>query len=67
VPSGLLRKARLAPASPETLASLTALATHWADHPAAAPVLELAQHSTSPSVRAAVQREHAATPHAQAR
>jgi hypothetical protein len=62
VPSGLLRRARLAPASPEVLASLSALATHWADHPLAMPVLELAQQSTSPSVRAAVQREHAAPP-----
>jgi len=67
LPSGLLRKARLAPASPEVLASLTALATHWADHPFAAPVLELAQQSTSPSVRAAVQREHAPSPPAPAR
>ncbi|HEX7981298.1 MAG TPA: hypothetical protein VF461_21995 [Gemmatimonadaceae bacterium] len=62
LPSSLLRKARLAPASPEVLASLTALVTHWADHPSTAPVLELAQRSTSPSVRAAVQREHAPTP-----
>jgi hypothetical protein len=59
VPSGLLRRARLAPASPEVLASLAALATHWADHPSAASVLALAQQSTSPSVRAAVQRDHA--------
>jgi hypothetical protein len=62
MPSGLLRRARLAPASPEVLASLTALATHWADHPFAAPVLELAQRSASPSVRAAVQRDHAPSP-----
>ena len=67
VPSGLLRRTRLAPASPELLASLTALATHWADHPGAAPVLELAHRSTSPSVRAAVQRENAASPPARAR
>jgi len=62
LPSGLLRRARLAPASPEVLASLTALATYWADNPFAAPVLELAQQSTSPSIRAAVQRDHAANP-----
>jgi hypothetical protein len=67
LPSGLLRKARLAPASPELLASLTALAAHWADHPLAAPALELAQQSTSPSVRAAVQRDHPAPPPAPAR
>jgi hypothetical protein len=62
MPGRLLRRARLAPASPALLASLTALATHWSDHPLAAPALELAQQSTSPSVRAAVQREHAAPP-----
>jgi hypothetical protein len=62
MPGGLLRRARLAPASPELLASLTALASYWADHPLVAPALELAQQSTSPSVRAAVQREHAAQP-----
>ena len=66
-PGGLLRRARLAPASPEVLASLTALATYWADHPSAQPVLELAQQSTSPSVRAAVQRELAASPSAHSR
>jgi hypothetical protein len=60
VPGGLLRRARLAPASPELLASLTALATHWAEHPQAAPALELARRSASPSVRAAVQRDLAA-------
>jgi len=60
VRGGLLRRARLAPASPELLASLTALVTHWADHPGAAPALDLAHSSTSPSVRAAVQRDSAA-------
>ncbi len=58
VPSGLLRRARLAPASPELLASLTALATHWADHPGAAAALELAHRSASLSVRAVVQRDN---------
>jgi hypothetical protein len=62
VPSGLLRRARLANASAELLASLAALATYWADHPLAAPALELAHRSTSPSVRAAVQREHVVAP-----
>jgi hypothetical protein len=60
LPGGLLRRARLAPASPELLASLTALVTHWADHPGAAAALELAHKSTSPSVRAAVQRDTSA-------
>ena len=45
VPGGLLRRARLAPASPELLASLTAFATHWADHPGAAPALALAHRA----------------------
>ena len=67
LPGGLLRKARLAPASPEVLASLTALATHWVDHPSALPVLELAHQSTSPSVRAAVQREPAPGPSTESR
>jgi hypothetical protein len=59
VPGGLLRRPRLAPASPEVLASLTALATHWADDPRAAPALELARQSASPSVRGAVQQRDA--------
>jgi hypothetical protein len=67
LPAGLLRRARLAPASPELLASLTALVTYWADHPAAASVLALAHQSTSPSIRAAVQRESAASPSVRAR
>jgi hypothetical protein len=56
VSGGLLRRPRLAPASPEVLASLTALATHWAGDPRVAPTLELARQSQSPSVRGAVQQ-----------
>jgi hypothetical protein len=59
VPGGLLRRPRLAPASPEVLASLTALATHWADDPRAAPALEVARRNASPSVRGAVQQRDA--------
>jgi hypothetical protein len=55
VSGGLLRRPRLAPASPEVLASLTALATHWAGDPRVAPTLELARQSQSPSVRGAAQ------------
>jgi hypothetical protein len=51
---GLLRRTRLAPASPELLASLGALAAHWGDDPRAAVAIELAQRSTSASLRAAV-------------
>jgi hypothetical protein len=59
LPGGLLRRPRLAPASPEVLASLTALATYWADDPRATPTLELARRSPSPSVRGAVQQRDA--------
>ena len=59
VPGRLLRRPRLAPASPEVLASLTALATYWADDPRATPALELAHRSASPSVRSAVQQRDA--------
>jgi len=51
---GLLRRTRLAPASPELLASLGALAAHWADDPLAAVAINLARQSTSASLRAAV-------------
>jgi hypothetical protein len=54
---GLLRRTRIAPATPEVLASLSALATHWPDDPRVAPALALARASSSPSVRAAVQRD----------
>jgi hypothetical protein len=57
VPGGLLRRTRLATGSPELLASLTALASYWGDDPRAAVALTLARKSTSPTVRAAVQRE----------
>ena len=51
---GLLRRTRLAPSSPEVLASLGALAAHWGDDPRAAVAIELARRSTSASFRAAV-------------
>ena len=54
VSGGLLRRTRLAPASPELLASLSALAAHWAADPRAAAAIALARESSSPSVRAAV-------------
>lgn len=51
---GLLRRTRLAPATPELLASLGALAAHWGDDPLAAVAINLARQSTSASLRAAV-------------
>jgi len=54
VTGGLLRRTRLAPNSPELLASLGALAAHWPDDPRAAAVINLARQSTSASLRAAV-------------
>jgi hypothetical protein len=54
VSGGLLRRTRLAPASPELLASLGVLAAHWPDDPRAAVAISLARESTSASMRAAV-------------
>jgi len=51
---GLLRRTRLAPASPELLASLGALAAHWPDDPRAKIAIALARNSASASLRAAV-------------
>ena len=54
VTGGLLRRTRLAPASPELLASLGALAAHWGNDPRAVVAINLARQSTSASLRAAV-------------
>ena len=54
VTGGLLRRIRLAPASPELLASLGALATYWGEDPRAVVAITLARQSTSASLRAAV-------------
>ena len=51
---GFLRRTRLGPASPELLASLGALASHWSADPRAAAAISLARASASPSIRAAV-------------
>ncbi|HEY0155533.1 MAG TPA: hypothetical protein VGB92_26290 [Longimicrobium sp.] len=57
---GWLRKPRLAPPTPHMQAALAALATGWADHPAAATFLEIALRSTDPEViRAALTRREA--------
>jgi hypothetical protein len=54
VTGGLLRRTRLAPNSPELLASLGALATHWPEDPRAVVAIALARQSTSASLRGAV-------------
>lgn len=54
VGGSFLRRTRLAPASPELLASLTALAAYWSADPRAAAAIALARASVSPSIRAAV-------------
>ena len=44
---------RLAPKSPELLAALAGLATHWREHPIAAEVLAHAMQHADPEIRAA--------------
>jgi hypothetical protein len=56
---GLFRRDRLAPKSPESLAALTALATHWGAHPEAQAALALARQSEDPEVAAALRRRGA--------
>jgi hypothetical protein len=52
---GLLRRTRLAPASPEVIATLGVLASTWPEDPRAAVAIALAKQSSSAAVRAAVQ------------
>lgn len=54
VTGGIMRRTRLAPASPELLASLSALAAQWSADARAAMAIALARSSSSPSIRAAV-------------
>ena len=49
-----VRIRRLAPASPELLASLSAIAAHWSADARASVAISLARASSSPSIRAAV-------------
>jgi hypothetical protein len=44
---------RLAPKSPELIAAVAALASHWSNEPMAAAVLDRALHHSDPDVRAA--------------
>ena len=52
-------RTRLAPKSPELLATLSALATHWPDDPVAASVLAQAQDHPDPEIRAAARQSAA--------
>ena len=54
VTGGIMRRTRLAPASPELLAALSALAANWSADARAAAAISLARTSSSPSIRAAV-------------
>lgn len=53
VTGGFMRRTRLAPASPELLAALSALAANWSADARAAAAISLARASSSPSIRAA--------------
>jgi hypothetical protein len=50
------RRPRLRPSTPEMLAALNTIAAMWADEPAAATVLKLAEHSKDAAVRAKIAR-----------
>jgi hypothetical protein len=52
-------RARLAPKSPELLATLSALAAHWPDDPLATAVLAQAQDHADPEIRAAANQSAA--------
>jgi hypothetical protein len=54
VTGGIMRRTRLAPASSELLASLSALVSHWSADARAAVAISIARTSPSPSIRAAV-------------
>lgn len=53
-PGTMLKRAQLLPKTPMVVAALEGLATHWADHAAAAPALALARASTDPEIRRAL-------------
>ena len=56
-----LRKQALASATPEMLAALAGLATHWSSDPAAQGILAVAAKSTDKDIRDAVARRGSAT------
>lgn len=55
------RRPKLRPSSPEMLAALSMIATHWRNHPDAETVLRLAEQSRDPEVRAKLTRTRPAT------
>lgn len=57
VTGGLFRTRRLAPRSPQLLASLAALAAHWRQDPRCAEAFRLAGRSDDPSIRQLVHQE----------
>ncbi|HJQ09992.1 MAG TPA: hypothetical protein VJ840_03100 [Gemmatimonadaceae bacterium] len=59
------RRPRLRPSSPEMLAALSMIATHWRNDPAAQTAIKLAEQSRDPEVRAKLTRSRspATTPH----
>jgi hypothetical protein len=61
-PSRLFGRPALLPATPETIAAVTAIASSWRDDPAAAQVLNLARRSRDAQYRAAVRGQPAAAP-----
>jgi hypothetical protein len=55
------RRPKLCPTSPEMLAALSMVATHWRNDPAANTAIKLAEQSRDPEVRAKVARTRATT------
>ncbi|HKR07942.1 MAG TPA: hypothetical protein VJS39_02025, partial [Gemmatimonadaceae bacterium] len=55
------RRPKLRPSSPEMLAALSMVATHWRNDPAAETVLKLAAQSKDPEVRAKLARTRTST------
>ena len=55
------RRPRLRPSSPEMLAALSMIATHWRNDPAAQAALKLAEQSKDPEVRAKLTRTRTAS------
>jgi hypothetical protein len=54
------RRPKLRPSTPEMLAALSMIAAGWADDPAAAPAIKLAEQSKDSEVRAKVTRKRSA-------
>jgi hypothetical protein len=55
------RRPKLRASTPEMLSALSMIATHWADDPTAATVLNLAEHSKDAEVRAKAARTRASS------